>query len=94
MNSAPTLLITCRACHGSGTITLAHRSGDPQFETIGPCQVPGCVEGAVAVDADQVDELVGAMYFVVYCGQGVTGLTPGALNRAVRSLQAIPGALS
>lgn len=89
-----TLSITCRACHGSGVITVAHRSCDPQLETVGPCQVQGCVDGQVEVEGHEIDEALNALHFLMYTAQGATGVTAGAVNRAIRAMQAIPGALS
>ena len=93
MNEAPTLLITCRTCRGSGVTSRSHASGDPQLETIGECPVPQCKEGMVMVEGHDVDEAIASLHFLLMTAQGVTGVTPGATRRALSALQAIPGAL-
>lgn len=81
-----TLRITCRDCDGSGVITVAHRTGDPQLEAVGPCQHPSCEGGQVEVDGHEVDELVGAARFVLWASSAPAGVTPGAVSRLRKAL--------
>jgi DnaJ-class molecular chaperone len=53
------ITITCLVCRGSTTQDVRHQSGDPELETVEPCEA--CKgTGEAQVTAEQIDELVRA----------------------------------
>jgi hypothetical protein len=80
------ITIDCPACHGSGTQTNAHRSGDPQLETVGECEASGCEGGRIIVTAEHVEELIAWGLFVLRGPLGI--VTDGMAKRGREAMRA------